>query len=390
MRLDIGWTDLFYGAAQCLRRIDPADAALRVEACWPEPHEAIACLSVRSGFDLLLSALELPRESDVLISAITIPHMVRIIEAHGLRPVPVDIDPATTIPRPDQLRRAITPQTRAVVIAPLFGVRAPLDAVATISHGHGLWLIEDAAQAFDGNYRGDPLAHVSMFSFGVIKTATAGGGALLRVRDRAVLERMRAIQAAMPLQSRSRYFSKLMKYAGLKLLSNPWCFRLFRAGCKCIGVDDDRLLSQSVRGFAGAELLTAIRHRPCAPLMALLARRLQSFEHRRLARRGELGRRLRDSLPLASCPAAAATGHSFWVFPVVTRNPRGLIEALKLAGFDATQGQSLRVVELSDRQHCPPDEARRMLSAIVFVPFYPELSARAVDRLAAAIRESMH
>ena len=54
--------------------------------------EAIVFLSVRTGWDLLLTALALPAGSEVVTSAVTIPDMVRIIEHHGLTPVPVDVD----------------------------------------------------------------------------------------------------------------------------------------------------------------------------------------------------------------------------------------------------------------------------------------------------------
>ena len=55
----------------------------------PHAGGALACLSVRSGFDLLLAALDLPPKSEVLITALTIPDMVRIIKDHDLVPVPL-------------------------------------------------------------------------------------------------------------------------------------------------------------------------------------------------------------------------------------------------------------------------------------------------------------
>ena len=50
------------------------------------------CLSVRSGWDLLLHVLAWPAGSEVIVSAITHPDMIRILRAHGLVPVPVDVD----------------------------------------------------------------------------------------------------------------------------------------------------------------------------------------------------------------------------------------------------------------------------------------------------------
>ena len=78
-RLDIGWSDLMFGACRVFVPPERASVSRRVESLWPAVENTLACLSVRSGFDLLLAALGLPRGSEVLVSAITIPDMIRII-----------------------------------------------------------------------------------------------------------------------------------------------------------------------------------------------------------------------------------------------------------------------------------------------------------------------
>ncbi len=64
-------------------------------------------LSVRTAFDLYLKALDLPRGSRVVCSALTIPDMVTIFEAHGLVLVPVDLDPDTLAPEPGALEAEV-------------------------------------------------------------------------------------------------------------------------------------------------------------------------------------------------------------------------------------------------------------------------------------------
>src|SRR5690606_8136562 len=71
-KLDIGWADLGVAARACLQMGDRGAAQRRVAAAWSDAGEALACLSVRSGFDLLLQALALPAGSEILVSAITI------------------------------------------------------------------------------------------------------------------------------------------------------------------------------------------------------------------------------------------------------------------------------------------------------------------------------
>jgi dTDP-4-amino-4,6-dideoxygalactose transaminase len=100
--------------------------------------------------------------------------MVAVIEHHGLVAVPIDLDPASCAVNLDALVAAITPRTRAVVVAHLFGSRMRMDAVVELAQRHSLFLLEDCAQAFAADaYRGHAGSDVTLFSFGTIKTATA-------------------------------------------------------------------------------------------------------------------------------------------------------------------------------------------------------------------------
>ena len=104
-RLDIGWSDLLYGMRCCLGAGDPARVRERIERAWSSEGTegaGLACLSVRSGFDALLAVLAFPPGSEVLMSALTIRDMTRIVEEHGLIPVPVDLDPRTLAVRPNR------------------------------------------------------------------------------------------------------------------------------------------------------------------------------------------------------------------------------------------------------------------------------------------------
>ena len=272
--LDINCLDLAYARRQLLCAALAGRAGRPARAALVAPDETIACLSVRSGFDLWLSALALPRGSEVLVSAITIPDMVRIIEDHGLVPVPVDLDADHLAIDIDSLRRAVTPRTRAILFAHLFGTRQPLDEVADFAQQRGLLLAEDCAQAFVGReFTGHPEADVSMFSFGPIKTATALGGGLLRVRDPQTLASMKARMAAQPRQSRWAYCRRLLKYTGMKLLSTRPIYSLIFRTWQALGRDPDHLVNGAVRGFAGPDFFRRIRKQPSGPLLALVHRR---------------------------------------------------------------------------------------------------------------------
>jgi perosamine synthetase len=389
-RLDIGWSDLLMGAAYCAVRGSRAAGARRVEELWSPQGDAFACLSIRSGLDLLLGALDYPRGSEILVSAVTIRDMIRVIEEHGLVPVPVDLDMATVTPRARALRRALTPRTKALLLAPLFGSRMPLDEAARLAREHGLLLLEDCAQAFTGlDYTGHPAADVSMFSFGPIKTATALGGAVFRVRDPELRRRMQERQATWPVQGRGRFLKRVWRFFLMRLLMLRLPFTLFCAACRVLERDHDDVVSHAVRGFSGPDFFANIRHQPSFPLLALLHRRLARFDGRRVEQRRQAADLVRRLSPGLARPGREAADHSYWTFPVESDLPDDLVRHLWRCGFDATRGSwSLYAVPApAAGAHPEATEAVATMRRVVYVPVYPEVAPRDLVRLADALRE---
>jgi perosamine synthetase len=388
-RLDISWADLASGMLYALFRRDERAPRRRAEE-WFGPG-AVAFLSVRSGLDLYLRLLCLPRGSEVLVSALTIPDMCKVLEEHGLVPVPVDLDTRTLAPLEERLRALCTPKTKLILVAQLFGTRIDLEPCARVAREHGLLLLEDSAQAFTGpEYKGDPRADVTMFSFGPIKTAAALAGGVLVVRDAAMRARLSEEQARYPLQSSSAYFWRLWKYGFLKGLTLPIPYTLFVRWCALRGRKVDDVIQGTVRGFKGGDFFEKIRHRPSAALLALIARRLEDSDGRRIARRTQAALTLRALLGTrCELPGGDAPFHSYWVFTLATSQPETLVERLREAGFDATQAATLRCVPApASRPESAARAAQEVLARTVYVPLYPEMKKRAIERLARVLLEA--
>jgi perosamine synthetase len=387
---DISLSDLLFALSACARPRSPR-LEEKVGRVWAGGDSGLACLSVRSGFDLLLEALALAPGDEVACSAITHPDMVRVLEAHGLRPLPVDVDPETLAPRSDALERTITPRTRALVVAHLFGSRVALEPLSEVARRHGLFLVEDCAQSFRGpEDAGSHFADVSLFSFGAIKTATALGGALVLVRDPKLLQRMRELHAERPVQARSEYAGRVLKFIGLVLLGRPLPYWLLERTLSVLRRDLDSFVNAAVKGFPGPDLLVLLRKQPSAPLLALLERRLRRFDRSRLERRSSLGEYVADKLPSSYFhPGRAALDRTHWVMPVVTSDRAVLTARLRRAGFDAATGTSslAPIAPPADRPHLEPEVASTIMRGIVFLPLYPELDESEVDRLLAAVTE---
>ena len=391
-RLDISWDDITAGRWACATRWNRAELLTRLQTDWNSDSGSpttIPTLSARSGLHLLLSQLDWPAGSEVLMSALTIPDMARIVRHHGYVPVPVDLDLDTAAPSLESLHSAVTPGSRGLIVAHLLGSRIPLQEILSFAAGHQLAVLEDCAQAYVGDgWQGTSGCLASMFSFGTIKTATAVGGGLLTIRDDDLAAAVSTAQSQWPLQQRLPYAARLARVALLKVLAYRPPFAALRLGCWLTRIDCDQLLNNSVRGFPGKNLLEQISQAPSAPLMHMLDRRITGFDRKRLDRRRMLGERLRDSLEQhATLLGHRGHDHSFWVFPVLARDPKTLITHLRKAGFDATRGASMEVVTVPDGHQEAAGNIRAAFDRIVFLPLYPEMPESAIDDMAAAVRE---
>ena len=392
-RLDLSLGDVACGVLACFgvwgrRRLERR--ALRV--CGLEGN-GMVCLSVRTGWDLYLRALGLERGDEVLASAVTHPDMARIARGHGLRVVPVDLDPETLAPRVGCLEAACMDRTRVVLLAHLFGGRVDLGPVRRFARERGLLLVADCAQAFAGPDEMDhPGADASLYSFGPVKTATALGGALLSVGDARVLARMRELGSDYPVQRRSEYAGRLLKASALLCVGGPRVYGFLLSFGARFGTNIEGIIGRSARSFPPGGrvggLSRRIRRRPSAPLLASLARRLERFDGEALSARAAAGDRLSRMLdPSILQPGRGSIGRTHWLLPVVVRNPDHLVRSLRRRGFDASRATS-NIAALGHLAGSPRARAAEgMMAGIVFLPAYPSLPEAAREELATAVNE---
>src|SRR5207245_9611596 len=183
-QLDIRWRDLAAGMLRCLvpGNAEKCEAALRHLFAPGQP--VLVTFAVRAAFDLFLKAQGWSPGSEILMSALTIREMADIARKHGLVPVPLDLNLEKLAPEVSAMEAAITPKTRAVVIAHLFGSRAEMDAFIAVAQRNGVLALEDCAQAFSGmDYTGHASRDVALVTFGSLTTASAAVSALGRMRD---------------------------------------------------------------------------------------------------------------------------------------------------------------------------------------------------------------
>jgi dTDP-3-amino-3,4,6-trideoxy-alpha-D-glucose transaminase len=159
------------------------------------------CVGVASG----LSALELALEAagigpgdEVIVPAYTWVATWIAVTKTGARPVPVDVEEATYNIDPRRVSGAVTPRTAAVMPVHLRGQPADMDAIQKIATKHGLFILEDAAQAHGAAHRGrrvGGLGAAAGFSFYPTKNLGAlGDGGAVTTNDDALADRLRLLR----------------------------------------------------------------------------------------------------------------------------------------------------------------------------------------------------
>jgi perosamine synthetase len=161
------------------------------------PH----ALSVSNGtvaLHLALLACDIGPGDEVIVPSFTYVASVNAIRYVGATPVFADSLPETWQLDPADVARRIGPRTRAIMAVHLYGCASDLPALSRLAETHGLYLIEDAAEAFGtriGERHVGTFGDVATFSFFGNKTITTGEGGLVVCRDAARAERIALLKS---------------------------------------------------------------------------------------------------------------------------------------------------------------------------------------------------
>lgn len=123
---------------------------------------------------------------EVLTVAMGFPTTVNPIIQNGLRPVVVDVNLDTLDANSDRLREAVSPKTKAIMMAHTLGNPFDLDTVQELCKQHDLWLIEDSCDALGSTFRGQrtgSFGDTATVSFYPAHHITTGEGGAVFVKN---------------------------------------------------------------------------------------------------------------------------------------------------------------------------------------------------------------
>ena len=325
------------------------DAVKRFEnnfASYCGASHAVGASSGTSAIHLALVGLEIGPGDEVITACNTFIATTEAITHAGATPVLVDVDEDTQLIDPAKVEAAITPNTRAIIPVHLYGQPANMDAIRDIAARHSLKVIADACQAHGADIEGDRsrvLGDVTAYSFYPGKNLGAYGDAGMVVTNDGALAGL--------MRSLSDHGSRQKHYH----FAEGWNYRLDGIQAAVLDVklshlDDwtEARRSRAARYHAAFEG-TAVR-----PVAVMPGRRhVYHLYVVRVADRDGLGDALREK--------GIASGIHY---PV----PLHLQEAYAHLGKG---GGSFPVAE-------------KVISEIISLPMFPELTDEMVDETAAA------
>ena len=157
---------------------------------------AIATTSGTTALHMALLANGVGEGDEVITTPFTFIASANSILFTGAQPVFVDIDPETFNIDPEQVAKAVTPRTRAIMPVHLYGYMCDMDALQAIADRHGLKIVEDACQAIGAAYHGKPAGSLGtgFFSLYATKNVMSGEGGMITTSDDAVAEKCRMLR----------------------------------------------------------------------------------------------------------------------------------------------------------------------------------------------------
>ena len=172
----------------------------RFEAAFAEfcgVRHAVACSNGTTALHLALVALGVGPGDEVIVPTLTFVATANTVTYCGARPVFVDIDAETWNIDPAAIEAKITSRTKGIIAVHLFGHPADMDAIGAVARRHGLFVMEDAAQAHGaeiGGRRTGSLGDIATFSFFGNKIITTGEGGMVTTNDDTLAKRMRLLR----------------------------------------------------------------------------------------------------------------------------------------------------------------------------------------------------
>jgi perosamine synthetase len=186
----------------------------RLVAAASGKRHGIAACNGTVALHLALDALGIGPGDEVIVPTLTFVATANAVTYCGAKPVFADCTPDTWCIAPESAARLITRRTRAIIPVHLYGHPCDMEGLRTLADEHGLWIVEDAAEAIGASIAGRPVGSFGVaatYSFFGNKTISTGEGGMVVTDDDDLAQRLRLLRGQGMEPSR-RYWHTLVGF----------------------------------------------------------------------------------------------------------------------------------------------------------------------------------
>lgn len=227
------------------------DATCKYVGC----KHGVAANSGTGALDIAVASLGI-KKGEIITTPLTFVATSNSILFNGLKPVFADIKRDTYNIDPQEIKKKITKNTKAIIYVDFAGQPCDIAEIEEIAEAHDLYLIEDAAHALGAEYNGKKVgtfADITMFSFHPVKHMTTGEGGMCVTNNEEFASRMRILRnQGIDIGARERFGPGASWAYDVKLLGKNYRMTDFQAalGSRRLGSSRNLLRSgRSLRSF---------------------------------------------------------------------------------------------------------------------------------------------
>lgn len=174
----------------------------------------VATSNGTTAIHLALTALGIGRGDEVIVPDITFAATINAVIYTGATPVIVDIEEESWCIDPEEIKKAITPKTRAIIPVHIYGQPCDMGRICEIAKEHDLYVVEDCAEAHGAEWAGKKVGSfgiISCFSFFGNKVITTGEGGMCVTDSKELEERMRLLRDH-GMSRQRKYYHEVVGY----------------------------------------------------------------------------------------------------------------------------------------------------------------------------------
>lgn len=173
---------------------------------------ALTTANGTAALHLALLSLEINKRDEIIIPDFTFIATANAVTYTGAKPIMVDIEEDTWCINPENIKKAITPETKAIIPVHIYGHPCDMNSIMKIAKKYNLFVVEDAAEAHGAEYKNrkvGSIGDIGCFSFYGNKVITTGEGGMITTNHKKIYEKAKFLRDHVMSKNKRYWHTKI-------------------------------------------------------------------------------------------------------------------------------------------------------------------------------------